>query len=175
MKNRETRYYLDANAWLALKNTPEGLARVHELIRDGDFSMELAFQNAKELVDPSRVSAQNLRDNLHFLEVLGLENQFDSIFILGQSELGQARISGDSATTLFGNHMTNKKRSKNHVVDGIHLVNSWAWNCILVTCDSNLRRSAAKASVVSACGQYWLFSLGLSELGTCSSCLKFEG
>ncbi|MEY5146780.1 MAG: hypothetical protein RL224_1094, partial [Actinomycetota bacterium] len=112
MKNRETRYYLDANAWLALKNTPEGLARVHELIRDGDFSMELAFQNAKELVDPSRVSAQNLRDNLHFLEVLGLENQFDSIFILGQSELDQARISGDSATTLFGNHMTNKKRSK---------------------------------------------------------------
>lgn len=156
--------------WIALKAKPNAWAKLLDLRHGGSIVLCLTSQNVAEMLDPKRVSRQDLAENTKFLEPIEMSEEPDALFILGLSRLSQAELSTSDSARVFEDHVAGKLKSTNHARDGIHLVNSMIADSTLVTCDSQLRKSAVRESLIVQCISLFFRELALGQIDECRSC-----
>ena len=162
-------YYLDSNAWIALGKTLfayEALVIAH---LEGRLRVRLMRQNVNELLDETRVSSENLIANRRILFPFLSQVELDRIFILDLSRLDSALISSDLASDTYVTHMTAKQESIPNRRDAIHIVNAMESGAVLVTCDSQVWKTALRVDVSIRCVAQFINELTGQEAASCLS------
>lgn len=166
------KFYLDSMVWIALAGKPDALRKIVDLNELGTIQILKFSQNLDELLDPQKVSLINQEINVRALESIDVKTQPDAIFVVGLSQIGYARLSGETVQGVYEHHLLGKKELTNHFRDGIHLVNSLEETATLVTCDEKLKGSGSKDHVMRMCLAEFdrEFALGLPV--PCRSCIN---
>lgn len=166
------KYHLDSNAWISTFNNPELYAELTEAYFSRNLEIEVTNQVRDELTDDTKIKNKDLiAKNQALLGPFIKDLELDSIFILGVSRFGEARLAGEDISSLYRHHLDAKSMNLNNIRDGIHLANARYAEATLVTCDRQLQASATSFEVLCMCLGKFCELQNWGNRYRCSGCL----
>jgi predicted nucleic acid-binding protein len=144
-------FCLDSNAWIALAKNQSGYQELLSSYVEGVVRVRLTQLNIDELLDPIRVSPDNIIKNIQSIFPFANPVERDSIFSVDFSRLDSAILSTVDEAEVYDRHLLGKKATKRNIRDAIHLVNSRERGAVLVSCDAQLRATARKEDIKVIC------------------------
>lgn len=145
------RYTIDTNAWIQIFERPGIYEKLLAAFRSGGIEVRVHQENIWELTDDPRIDLGTALHNKALLKPFLSGYQVDGIFVLGHSALGTAKVPERNATRVFDQHLKQKTEKEAALNDAIHLVNALDGDSTLVTCDRQVKSTAASEGLSWLC------------------------
>lgn len=141
-------FYLDTTAWINLLRPTGQFDAVIEAHNQEKIFLCFSQENLNELIQNDEISIKNKERDLPRLSNLVENFTPDEIAILNHGKLDNMKFASELDQMIFRDHLSSaRKKNRNSIADGVHLLNAMNCGAILVTKDKEQWESSIRCGL----------------------------